>query len=211
VAEGYYNYSYNFLEIFAYVGYHQSMDLQYGSGARDAFVTNVGLITSNGPHGHNIMAAEWTFQISYDPGLIAVSIGSHQTTRENISNNGFFGVSIASENQNILSSIAGGYSGKEMDKIGLLQEMGYSFHKAKDIDVYLVDEAMLLAECEVVDERKYGDHVVFVGKAKNVVADSSLQPVIYHRGKYMTVGTDVPKPTQEERDKWSKKSKNFVK
>ncbi len=26
------------------------------------FVTNVGLVTSNGPHGQNIMACEWTHQ-----------------------------------------------------------------------------------------------------------------------------------------------------
>ena len=38
------------------------------------FLTNVGLITSDGPYGPNVMAAEWTHHISYSPGLIAVNI-----------------------------------------------------------------------------------------------------------------------------------------
>jgi flavin reductase (DIM6/NTAB) family NADH-FMN oxidoreductase RutF len=39
------------------------------------FATSIGLINSNGPHGHTIMACEWTHHLSYDPGLVAVSIG----------------------------------------------------------------------------------------------------------------------------------------
>ncbi len=50
------------------------MDLPYGDIKTWKFATNVGLITSNGPVGHNIMAAEWTHMVSYSPGLIAVSI-----------------------------------------------------------------------------------------------------------------------------------------
>ncbi len=50
------------------------MNLPWGDEKSNKFVTNVGLITSNGPYGHNIMAAEWTHHISYNPGLIAVCI-----------------------------------------------------------------------------------------------------------------------------------------
>jgi flavin reductase (DIM6/NTAB) family NADH-FMN oxidoreductase RutF len=187
------------------------MDLKYGSLARNAFATNVGLITSNGPHGHNVMAAEWTLQISYDPALIAISIGPNKATSENISDAGFFGVSIASKNQNTLSSIAGGYSGKEVDKISLLQEMGYTFHKGKDLDVYLVDGAMLLAECTVIDEKVYGDHILYVGEAKNIEADTSLTPIVYHTGKYLSIGSEVPKPSNEERGNWKEMVSQFRK
>ena len=53
------------------------IDLKSKSEGANKFITNVGLITSTGPHGHNIMAAEWTFQISYDPGYISVFIFHH--------------------------------------------------------------------------------------------------------------------------------------
>lgn len=175
------------------------MDLTYGSPAREAFVTNVGLITSNGPHGYNIMPAEWTAQVSYDPGLIAVSIGPRKATHDNIAATRAFGVTIAREDQNILSSIAGAYPGKTMDKIGLLKELGFGFHKAEHIDVWMPDDGILHAECEVIDQRTQGDHVVFVGKTLSVSADPTLRPLVYHRGQYWTVGTHVPKPSQEER------------
>ncbi|MBI2110294.1 hypothetical protein HYT51_00760, partial [Candidatus Woesearchaeota archaeon] len=47
------------------------VDLPWGDPRTIKFVTNVGLITSTGPHGDNVMSAEWTHQVSYSPGLIA--------------------------------------------------------------------------------------------------------------------------------------------
>ena len=41
------------------------MDIPWGSEGTRKFVTNVGLITSDDPHGNNIMAAEWTHLVSY--------------------------------------------------------------------------------------------------------------------------------------------------
>jgi hypothetical protein len=31
------------------------------------FITNVGLITSNGPFGADVMGCEWTHHVSYNP------------------------------------------------------------------------------------------------------------------------------------------------
>ena len=59
------------------------------------FLTNVGLITSDGPYGPNVMAAEWTHHISYSPGLIAVNIRGRDTTAENIKDSKEFGVNLA--------------------------------------------------------------------------------------------------------------------
>jgi flavin reductase (DIM6/NTAB) family NADH-FMN oxidoreductase RutF len=49
------------------------MDLQWNDRRTRQFLTNVGLITTNGPLGPDIMAAEWTHHISYSPSLISVS------------------------------------------------------------------------------------------------------------------------------------------
>lgn len=179
--------------------YHERMDITYGSPAREAFVTNVGLITSNGSHGHNIMAAEWTFQVSYDPGLMAISVGPKKATHDNIAQTRMFGVTIATEDQNILASMAGAYSGKDVDKIGLMQELGFGFHKAEHIDVWMPDTGMLHMECEVIDQQTQGDHVVFIGKTLSVVADPAKRPLAYHRGQYWSIGEHLRKPTQEER------------
>ena len=56
------------------------MDLPWGDEKTVQFITNVGLITSNGPFGDDIMSAEWTHHVSYSPGLISVCIGKSKAT-----------------------------------------------------------------------------------------------------------------------------------
>ena len=41
------------------------MDTQWNDRRTRQFVTNVGLITSDGPYGADVMAAEWTHHMSY--------------------------------------------------------------------------------------------------------------------------------------------------
>src|SRR3989344_9677934 len=98
------------------------MDVPWGSAGAGKFATNVGLITSNGPHGHDVMACEWTRLVSYSPGLIAANIGFHKATWENISASKEFGVSLAAADQTFVSSTAGKSSGKDVDKIAVLNE-----------------------------------------------------------------------------------------
>ena len=64
------------------------MDLPWNDRRTRQFLTNVGLITSDGPYGPNVMAAEWTHYISYSPGLIAVNIRGTDATAENIKDSG---------------------------------------------------------------------------------------------------------------------------
>ena len=96
------------------------MDLKYGSDEAKKFVTNVGLITSKGKHGENIMAAEWTHVISYSPWLVMINIGASSATAENILETKVFGVNIAAEEHNGISSISGNRSGKDINKISML-------------------------------------------------------------------------------------------
>ena len=138
------------------------MDLPWGEERTKQFVTNVGLITSNGPNGHDIMSAEWTFHVSYSPGLIAVCINRTDATHENIEKTKEFGVNLAASDQNIISSIAGGYHGNDYDKIKALKELGYKFFKAKKIDVMMVEGAAMSAECKLFKTIELGDHTTFV-------------------------------------------------
>jgi flavin reductase (DIM6/NTAB) family NADH-FMN oxidoreductase RutF len=60
------------------------MDLPWNDRRTRQFLTNVRLITSDGPYGPNVMAAEWTHYISYSPGLIAVNIRGTDATPSKI-------------------------------------------------------------------------------------------------------------------------------
>jgi len=70
------------------------MDLAWGDEKTRQFITNVGLVTSRGPFGDNIMACEWTHHVSYSPGLVAVCIGPSKATHANIKSSKEFGSSL---------------------------------------------------------------------------------------------------------------------
>jgi flavin reductase (DIM6/NTAB) family NADH-FMN oxidoreductase RutF len=178
------------------------MDLSWNDRRTRQFVTNVGLITSEGTLGPDIMAAEWTHHISYSPSLMAVNIRGHDATAENIKESKEFGVNIASENQSILCSVAGRYTGKHVDKVSVLKESGIAaFYNAKEIRVLLVQGAAMNAECKLVKHEEVGDHIMFIGEVVKISADENVRPLIYHNGKYWRIGEPMAKPPPEMSNK----------
>jgi len=174
------------------------MHLAWNDRRTRQFITNVGLITSNGPIGPDIMAAEWTHHISYSPSLIAINVRGHNTTAENIQSSREFGVNLAAADQNIICSVAGRYSGKETDKISLLKEAGLAvFYTAKSINVLMIHDAAMNAECKLMKQIELGDHVMFVGEVVEISADENIKPLIYHNGRYRQIGEDIPKPSAD--------------
>jgi flavin reductase (DIM6/NTAB) family NADH-FMN oxidoreductase RutF len=146
------------------------------------FATTVGLITTKGTkHGQNVMAAEWTMHIAYEPMLIAVFV--HESpTYWNIAETRVFGVNIASDDQAELVNIAGGYSGAEIDKLAIPGT--FATYKAKHIGVPMIKGCALSAECKVIATEKMGDHIMVVGEAVSAKFDEKKFPLIYTRGNY---------------------------
>ncbi|MBI2139323.1 flavin reductase family protein [Candidatus Woesearchaeota archaeon] len=174
------------------------MDLPWGDEKSVKFITNVGLITSNGPHGNNISAIEWTHHVSYSPGLIAVCLRPGEATHENILKTKQFGINLCAAGQNILSSVAGGYTGKQHDKIGGLKELGFEFYPGKKIDVPMVKNAALAVECKLVETLKPGTHTIFIGEVLNAENNPEQEPLAYHKGRYWKLAEPISKPSPEK-------------
>ncbi len=177
------------------------MDLPWGDEKSSKFITNVGLITSDGPFGTDVMACEWTHHVSYRPGLIAVCIHPDKATHKNIKQTNEFGVNLCSTDQSIMSSIAGGYSGKEYDKIGALKELGFEFYSAKSIATLMIKGAAANFECKLQKEIVLGDHTAFVGEVVEGSNSPEKPPLAYHNGRYFMMNTTVVKPSDEERER----------
>ena len=177
------------------------MDLTWGSEGSKKFVTNVGLITSDGPNGPNVMSAEWTHHISYQPPLIAVCIHPIDATAENIKASKEFGVNLAAIEQATLTSVAGGNTGKKVDKIKALEELGYRFYKAKKIKVLMIEGAALNAECKVIKMIELGDHTMFVGEVVEGAVNPDKEAIVFHDGRYLKAGENIGEPTTEELEK----------
>jgi flavin reductase (DIM6/NTAB) family NADH-FMN oxidoreductase RutF len=177
------------------------MELPWGSEISSKFITNVGLITSNGPFGTDVMAFEWTHHVSYRPGLLAVCIHPDKATHENIKQTKEFGVNLCGTDQSIMSSIAGGYSGKDYDKIRALEELGFEFFQARSIATLMIKGAAANIECKLSTEIRLGDHTEFVGEVVEATDNPDKSPLAYHGGKYFIMDTNVVKPSPEEREK----------
>jgi len=184
------------------------MDLPWGDERSKQFITNVGLLTSDGPYGPNVMACEWTHHISYEPGLIAVCIRPNDATHANIRKTKEFGVNLCSTDLPTLASVAGGNTGKQIDKISALKKLGFTFYKAKKIKPPMIQGAALNVECKLFKEIPLGDHTMFVGEVVEA-STSGKAPLAYHQGKYWRIGTRIIKPGPKELEKIQKTVEKF--
>jgi flavin reductase (DIM6/NTAB) family NADH-FMN oxidoreductase RutF len=162
------------------------LERKIANNAQRYFVTGVSMITSIGQLGHNVMAAEWTMQISYDPFLIAVFIHDGSVTLKNIRKTKEFGVNVASESQSDLVSIAGGYSGSEINKLEI--KNSFKFLKSKFIRSRLITNCIINAECKLFSTKKLGDHVMVIGKIIAIKYDRTRKPLLYHSRGYYQMG-----------------------
>jgi flavin reductase (DIM6/NTAB) family NADH-FMN oxidoreductase RutF len=177
------------------------MNISWGSDISNRFITNVGLVTTNGIYGHNIMACEWTYHLSYHPALIGVSVNKRHATHVHIKANKEFGVCFASTHQAMLTSIAGRESGKIYDKIKVAETMGFKFSPAKNIDVVMPDGVAVTLECKLSDEIILGDHTLFVGEVIDGSVNPDEKPLAYHWGRYWEMVATLEKPSNESREK----------
>jgi flavin reductase (DIM6/NTAB) family NADH-FMN oxidoreductase RutF len=157
------------------------------------------------------MAAEWTHHVSYSPSLIAINVRGDDATAENINQSKEFGVNLAAEDQNILCSLGGRYTGKELDKISLFKELGIIFYKAKSIKTLMIRGAAMNAECKLVKQEGLGDHIMFV-EVTEISADENIKPLVYHNGRYWRLDDNkIPRPSQDLLDKVEEIAKKYVK
>ena len=177
------------------------MDIPWGSDIANRFITNVGLVTTHGVHGHNIMACEWTHHLSYKPALIGISLHPRHASFANIKETKEFGISITSTQQSVLASVAGRESGKIFNKIKVAEELGFKFYPAKTIGALMVQDAAVNLECKLFQEIALGDHTLFVGEVIEGSLTAEEKPLAYHYGKYWDMTTTLEKPVPEMREK----------
>ena len=165
------------------------MNQRIAAKAQRYFTTGISLVTSSGQHGQNVMAAEWTMQISYKPMLIAVFIHEESATFENIKKTKEFGINVSSEGQTMSVNIAGGYSRREIDKLKV--KNSFKFLPSQKIKSPMIAGCLINAECKLVTMKKFGDHTMVVGKVIAISYDETKKPLIYHSGRYFRIGSSI--------------------
>jgi flavin reductase (DIM6/NTAB) family NADH-FMN oxidoreductase RutF len=165
------------------------------SKAERYFSTGISMITSRGPQGPNIMAAEWVIQISYSPMLIAVFIHNGSYTIKNIEKTKEFGVNVASQGQTTEVSVAGGYSGSEIDKLKIKNV--FKISQPHKIKTPMIANCTINAECKLVRKEKLGDHIMLVRRVVHIKHDDAKSPLLYHKGRYFGLHSTI-EPDRKE-------------
>ena len=158
--------------------------------AARCLITSVALITTRGRHGANVMSAEWTFQVSYQPMRLIVLVNPEEATHDNLMDTREFGANFLSDEQAALAHNAGYYTGKEVNKLS--SEL-FRTHHAKGIQAPMISGCFLNAECRVAQIIEAGDHTMFLGDALNVQFDKTKDPLLYSQRRYWHRGSPVEK------------------
>lgn len=149
--------------------------------AYQAFTTTCALITVHGPRGPNVMAAEWTYNVSYDPFLIAVHVDPANVTHDEILAAGEFGVNLLTEDQGASMRFAGHFSKASTEK---LSSEVFETYPATRIRAPLIRGSLLNAECRLVQHMSMGDHTAFIGEVLEFSVAPDARPLILHHGSH---------------------------
>jgi flavin reductase (DIM6/NTAB) family NADH-FMN oxidoreductase RutF len=109
----------------------------------------------------NIMPAAWVMPTSFDPAMVAISIGTTRYTHKLISRKKEFVIAVPSEDMLDKVLRAGSCSGRDTDK---LRETGLTAVRASKVAVPLIKECQVNIECALVGSVRTGDHTIFIGK-----------------------------------------------
>ncbi len=109
----------------------------------------------------NAMAVAWHTPLSFNPPLYGVSVSTKRLTYQLIIDSKEFGVNFLPFEQAELIASVGGSSGREIDKFG---RFDIARDKPVKTTVPILKVAYAAYECQLVDDRDYGDHRLLVGE-----------------------------------------------
>jgi flavin reductase (DIM6/NTAB) family NADH-FMN oxidoreductase RutF len=122
---------------------------------------SVVLVTVRHANAENVLPLDWHIPLSFFPKLYGISLESGNYSSELIAKSGVFAVNFmpAEFEHEILA--AGRTSGRNTDKFALTN---LSRGEGKALPVPVLNDAVGVLECTVVQTVETGDHTLFVGK-----------------------------------------------
>ncbi|MDA8231231.1 MAG: flavin reductase family protein [Magnetospirillum sp.] len=119
--------------------------------------------------------------LSLEPPLVLFCLGSRTASLDAFRQFGHFGVNVLSENQRDMSNR---FASRAIDK---WQGVRY---ETWDSGVPMLTGCLANLECELVEARDGGDHIIFIGRPTRIKHHEVGSPLLYFRGGYM----DLPPP-----------------
>ncbi len=141
--------------------------------------TGVYVITTKDKKGRmNGMGAAWVNRVSEEPPMVVIAVWENNYTYELIQNADYFVVNILMEGQQDIARHFGRQSGRDVDKF---KDIDY---KVTEHGIPYLPQVLAFIECEIIFRKKFGDHMMLVGK---VIREEVLHegiPLVYKHEDY---------------------------
>jgi len=119
------------------------------------------VVTASAGGRDNAASIAWHTSVSKNPPLFCVSVAAGHYTYELIAQSKEFGVNFIPDDKAELVAAIGGSKGRDVNKF---QAFGIATDKPLKTSVPVLSDAYAVYECQLVDDREYGDHRLLVGE-----------------------------------------------
>ena len=113
----------------------------------------------------NIIGLGWWTIVSWNPKMIAISIGKERYSHDCIENCKEFVLCFPSEEQKDAAWLCGKKSGRNTDKFSETELIPIP---AKIVKPPLIEGSTVAYECKVVNKIETGDHTLYIGKVVSI-------------------------------------------
>ncbi len=131
---------------------------------------------------HNPITLCWLTRCSFEPPMLALSVGQQRHTLAALRRAGEFVVCLPSVAMEQDALFFGSVSGRDIDKLAQSQT---ATQPAREINSVLLSDAVANFECKLEREVPTGDHVLIIGRvvAAHINSDPTARP-LYALGNY---------------------------
>ncbi|HLU58032.1 MAG TPA: flavin reductase family protein [Pseudonocardia sp.] len=139
------------------------------------FASGIVVVTASGPSGPLGFTCQSFASLSLEPALVSFAPARTSSTWPRIRETGAFCVNVLSAGQQHLSA---GFARSGVDKFA-----GVSWWPGPE-GAPVLDGACAWIACTLWREYDGGDHTIVVGRVRDLGADPTRPPLLYHRGRY---------------------------
>jgi len=136
----------------------------------------------------NIIGISWWMFTSWDPLMIAISVGHERYTHECLEHHKEFVLCFPSEGQAKDAWLCGTKSGREIDKF---QETNFRPVHSKNVKPPMIEDSTVAYECRVEKHLETGDHTLHIGHVVAIHGNPEKANHLYsiHNTKLISIGS----------------------
>ena len=137
----------------------------------------------------NIIGLSWWMFTSWDPLMIAISVGHKRYSHECLKHHREFVLCFPSEDQAKDAWLCGTKSGREIDKF---KETGFVPIHSKVVKPPVIKGVTVAYECKVTNQVTTGDHTAFIAEVSAIHGTPEKLGHLYsiHYTKLISIGSD---------------------